>query len=125
AYFRQLEKEKLREILPIQNGVFATGGGAPCFHDNMAWMNQHGVTIYLQASTQLLFDRLKSESDKRPVLGGRSDEELKHFISNKIEERNFYYSQSTWTIQQGDGDAENILKQIMALDLDSSHSIIR
>jgi shikimate kinase len=120
-----LEKEKLREILPIQNGVFATGGGAPCFHDNMAWMNQHGVTIYLQASTQLLFDRLKSESDKRPVLGGRSDEELKHFISNKIEERNFYYSQSTWTIQQGDGDAENILKQIMALDLDSSHSIIR
>jgi shikimate kinase len=125
AHFRQLEKEKLREMLPVQNAVIATGGGAPCFHDNMAWMNQQGITIYLQASTQLLFDRLKSESDKRPVLGGRSDDELKHFISNKIEERNFYYAQCTYTIQQGDGNAENILKQIMALNLHSSPSILR
>jgi shikimate kinase len=109
-------------MLPVQNCVIATGGGAPCFHDNMAWMNQHGITIYLQATTDLLFARLKSESDKRPVLGGRSDEALKQFISNKIEERNVYYLQCAWTIQQGDGDAENILKQIMALPLSQLHS---
>jgi shikimate kinase len=124
-YFRRLERDKLREMLPVQNAVIATGGGAPCFHDNMAWMNQHGITLYLQANTDLLFTRLKSESDKRPVLGGRSDEALKQFISNKIEERNVYYSQCAWTIQQGDGDAENILKQIMALPLSQPHSIVK
>jgi shikimate kinase len=126
AYFRRLEKEKLREMLPVQNAVIATGGGAPCFHDNMAWMNQNGITIYLQASTDLLFGRLKSESEKRPVLGGRSDEALKQFISSKIEERNVYYSQCRWTILQGEGDAENILKQIIALhsSQSQSHSLV-
>ncbi len=115
AYFRRLESEKLREMANKQNCVIATGGGAPCFHDNMAWMNQQGITIYLQSSVDLLFGRLKSESEKRPVLGGRSDKELKSFIAQKIKERDAYYTQSHWIIPQGNGEATTILQQIMDL----------
>jgi shikimate kinase len=46
--------------LKNQNAVIATGGGTPCFHDNMKWMNEHGSSLYLKVSPEILFQRLKS-----------------------------------------------------------------
>ncbi|NJO00695.1 MAG: hypothetical protein HC880_02510 [Bacteroidia bacterium] len=48
AYFRQLEQEALLENLKHPRLVLATGGGAPCFFDNMQRINQAGISLYLR-----------------------------------------------------------------------------
>src|SRR5437773_11285939 len=47
AYFRSKESSLLKSLSQNENAVIATGGGTPCFHDNMKWMNEHGITVYL------------------------------------------------------------------------------
>lgn len=89
--FRQMEAESLRSLTDLPSVVVATGGGSPCFHDNMAWMNENGITVYLQASPVLLAERLHHEKAVRPLLANVPDEGLRNFIEAKISERaNFY-----------------------------------
>jgi shikimate kinase len=75
-------------------GIVATGGGTPCFHGNMDWMNDHGITIWLNSSIAVLAERLKCEKAKRPLIAKINEEELKEFIEKKIEERKPYYSKA-------------------------------
>lgn len=106
TYFRQLESDILRGLGKWENIVIATGGGAACFHNNMDWMNEQGVTIYLKASPKLLLSRLKTETHKRPLLAGRTDADLLDFIENKIAERAQFYEKASLIIEQvGDGEA--------------------
>ena len=86
-YFRQLEANALRELANVDKTVVATGGGVPCFSNNMAWMNGDGVTIFLDVPVDVLAKRLENESATRPLLAGKSTKELKLFIKNKLEER--------------------------------------
>lgn len=92
AAFRQLEASCLRALGQQQRAVVATGGGTPCFHGNMAWMNDHGITVYFFASPALLAARLEAEKDERPLLAGLKPRELAAFIERKLEERDAYYS---------------------------------
>ena len=112
TYFRKVESEILRGFGKWDNIVVATGGGAPCFHDNMDWMNENGITVYLKTSPALLMARLKNEADHRPILGGRTDDDLLHFIEQKLEERNLFYSQATFTIEQ-EGNGEEMVGYIV------------
>lgn len=112
TYFRQIESQILRGFQKWDNMVVATGGGAPCFHNSMDWMNENGITVYLKASPELLLSRLKNESDHRPILGGRTDDDLLHFIEQKLEERNSFYSKATITIEQK-SDGEHIVTDII------------
>src|SRR5215217_1973749 len=59
-FFRERESHYLKSLSERSNVVIATGGGTPCFHDNMKWMNENGITIYLKAKSEILFDRLKN-----------------------------------------------------------------
>lgn len=97
-YFRNLESEMLQQTVQFQNTIIATGGGMPCFFDNMDFMNANGCTIFLNSSIDVLFHRLKSETDKRPLLKGLSDEALRVFISQKLENRLKYYEKASLII---------------------------
>ncbi len=112
TYFRQLESDILRGLGKWDDIVIATGGGAACFHNNMDWMNEHGVTIYLKASPELLLSRLKNETHQRPLLGGRTDKDLLNFIENKIAERAQFYEKASLIIEQ-DSDGEDIVVDII------------
>lgn len=104
-YFRQLESNTLKGLGKWDNIVIATGGGAACFRNNMEWMNEQGLTVYLKATPELLLSRLKNETNHRPILGGRTDDDLLHFIETKVAERAQFYEQATITIEQKtDGD---------------------
>jgi len=92
--FREMERAALHELLKHQNIIIACGGGTPCFFDNMEWMNQHGITIYLEASVNILLERLESERAHRPLLKNMDDIELRQFIENKLIERNPFYNQA-------------------------------
>jgi len=94
AHFRQLERRCLRESGKESRLVVATGGGAPCFFDNMEVMNTAGLTIFLDTPVDILGQRLKPEIAHRPLLAGKSDAELQAFITQKLAERRPFYEQA-------------------------------
>lgn len=98
--FRALEREQLRKFSE-NAAIISTGGGAPCFFDNMEWIRANGYVVYLQMSPKALFDRLsQSKLHKRPILIGKSPEELRLFIEEKLIEREPYYTQAHLIVDQ-------------------------
>ena len=95
--FRRIEREMLREVVAFENVVIATGGGTPCFYDNIDVMNKQGVTIYIKASVGQLVSRLLASKTVRPILKGKSTEELKDFVAIHLAEREAYYTKAKLT----------------------------
>ena len=109
--FRQLERDTLAELSAQDNTVIATGGGAPCFFGNMDVMNRTGSTIYLKVSPEGLAARLKHGRDKRPLLRGKTDEELLEYIRRTLAEREKFYAQASITVDcDGYSDAQIVDK---------------
>jgi len=98
AEFREMERKTLHEIAQFENVVISTGGGTPCFFDNMSLMNELGTTIYLKTSIDELTKRLNIAKEKRPLLQGKNQEELKAFISSNLEKREPFYNQATYIL---------------------------
>ncbi|HPH85780.1 MAG TPA: shikimate kinase [Ferruginibacter sp.] len=94
SYFRLQEAAALRTMIANEHCIIACGGGTPCFDDNMAWMNEHGLTIYLSAGPQFLLDNIMKEKDKRPLLKKVNQSELLFFIEQKLSERQAFYNQA-------------------------------
>ena len=95
AAFRELESEVLKTTPYPDNAIISTGGGLPCFFDNMQWINGHGKSIYIQLAPKILADRLEHEKVTRPVLQNRHGDELIAFIADKLVEREVFYKQAT------------------------------
>lgn len=93
-HFRNLETSELRNLLNNNNFIAATGGGTPCFNDNISWMNENGTPVYLRSSPQNILKRLVSEKQKRPLIKNLQDEELLFYITEKIKEREAYYNRA-------------------------------
>jgi shikimate kinase len=94
AYFREKEAAVLRNTERFKNAIIACGGGAPCFFDNMHWMNKNGVTVFLNESIENIFHHLINDKKQRPLLLSRSHEDLETIIKEKLEERLPFYLQS-------------------------------
>ncbi|MDF2476655.1 MAG: shikimate kinase [Sphingobacterium sp.] len=110
--FRKLEREQLRKFVD-SCAVISTGGGAPCFFDNMDWIKANGYAVYLHMTPKALFDRLsQSKLHKRPILIGKSPEELRAFIEEKLTEREPYYTQAHLTIDQLNTPIETLVTLI-------------
>ena len=94
AYFRRLETEALKSTESISNTVIATGGGAPCSDQNIDWMNQNGITVYLKLLEDKLLKRLKKGQEKRPLITGMNADQLQKFVSENLKARSYYYLQA-------------------------------
>jgi len=93
--FRNLESQLLKSIPVDHAGIISTGGGVPCFHNNMDWMNENGMTIYLKLAPKALLKRLSGkEGAGRPLLQGKNTEEMLDFITLKLEEREVFYNKA-------------------------------
>ena len=92
AYFRKVESAVLKWFEQKKTYVLATGGGAPCFFDNMAWMNKQGITIWLDEPLPVIADRLAPEKAHRPLIAKLSDTELLSFLEKQRVERLPFYS---------------------------------
>ena len=95
--FRELERNMLHEVAEFENVVISTGGGAPCFFDNMEFMNRVGKTVFLDVHPDVLFRRLRIAKQQRPILQGKEDDELKAFIIRALEQRAPFYTQAQYT----------------------------
>lgn len=114
AEFRKTERKALEELSEFTDIVIATGGGAPCFFDNMDLMNKTGKTIYLNIHPKILADRLLKSKTERPLIKGKSREELVAFIDETLNKRNEFYTQAKYQITQPDLDLEDV-KEMLAL----------
>lgn len=97
--FRQLEKEALHQTVHFHKAVIATGGGTPCFFDNMEFINTHGVSVYLRMSSASLAYRLEHAQKQRPLVENYAGEELLNYIEEKLQEREPFYLQSKCIIK--------------------------
>ena len=111
-YFREQERSLRRTFGAKDNFILSTGGGTPCFFDNMDWMNENGITIYLQTAPKILKERLIKEKAHRPLIKDLDDTAIMQFIENNINKRNKFYMQSTVILDTEDVTADTFTKII-------------
>lgn len=92
--FRKIEYNMLHEVAEFENVVISCGGGTPCFFDNMEYLNQQGQVVYLKASPHVLLKHLKMGKTERPLIKGKSEEELNAFICQQLKTREPFYSKA-------------------------------
>ncbi|SJZ95717.1 shikimate kinase [Porphyromonas crevioricanis] len=78
--FRRREKVVIEELSGMTNAVIATGGGLPCFHNNMQLMNDTGITVYLKVTNEILAKRLELCGGTRPSVKGKKGDVLLHHV---------------------------------------------
>lgn len=100
AAFRQAEADALRSLQDEVPAVVATGGGAPCFHNNIDWMNANGTTVFLDPPVAVLVQRLAAGRAHRPLL--HAAEELEAFVEKKLAQRRDDYEKSKIHLQPTD-----------------------
>lgn len=116
-FFRKKEAEFLADLLQTpRDMVLATGGGTPCYGDNLKMMLSHGShVVYLQYSVPELEKRLKLQREERPLISHISDDDLGEFIGKHLLERSPFYTQATTVIKADSKSPEELVKEIKAV----------
>ena len=96
--FRQIEYNMLHEVAEFEDVIISCGGGTPCFFDNMDYLNQQGQVVYLKAEPEVLYKHLQMAKVERPLLKGKSKEELLKFIKEQLEKREPFYTKARYTL---------------------------
>ena len=94
AYFRKIEATVLRSTIEDDNCIVSCGGGTPCFVENMTWMNENGVTVYLKGESVWLLQNMSEEIHHRPLFKNIDQSEILAFIEEKIKERSVFYDKA-------------------------------
>lgn len=92
--FRQLERSILVSLTSRQNIVVSTGGGTPCYFDNMVRMNRCGITVYVKLHPASLAKRIIESDTERPLLTRISNDDLPAYITMHLKERESFYSKA-------------------------------
>lgn len=112
SFFRQLEHDYLLSLRDKRRHIFSTGGGLPCFHQNIEIMNSTGITVYLKVTPEIIVKRISNQRDHRPLLKNfANDIELLNFIEKKMIEREAFYKKAKIIIN-ADADPTAIIKEI-------------
>lgn len=96
--FRDLERRMLHEVAEFENIVLACGGGTPCFYDNMDYMNSVGETFYLKATPDTILQHLALSRGERPLLKGKSPDELRDYVTSQLAGREPFYARARHTV---------------------------
>lgn len=96
--FRDLERKMLHEVAEFENIVLACGGGTPCFFDNMDYMNSVAETVYLRATPDVLQTHLGMGKSIRPLIQGKTPDELREYIQESLVTRTPFYEKARHTI---------------------------
>lgn len=113
--FRELETHYLQEVLQSTEGfVLSTGGGTPCFNDNMDLINQSGVSIYLDISMEEIYRRLSNApKGVRPLFAGLGEGEVILKLKDLLASREPYYLQAKIKLSGEDISTEHLTSALM------------
>lgn len=110
--FRLMEQKALYQLAKHSNIIIATGGGAPCFFDNIDWMNAHGITVFIDEPIEVLVTRLQKEKAHRPLVSNTSDNELYVSLTERLASRIDFYKKAQHTIIGSQATVEDFIKLI-------------
>ncbi len=113
--FRDLERRMLHEVAEFENIVLSCGGGTPCHFDNMDYMNSVAETYYLKATPETLIRHIAISRGERPLLKGKSPDELREFVSAQLAEREPYYEKAQHIVDINVLDSFDKIKDIVSL----------
>lgn len=111
-YFRLQEHQLLQKYVDSTKKLISTGGGAPCFYNNMELINKLGVSIYIKLSPKALVSRLANEKGKRPLINDLSNEELLHFITDSLSKREIFYNQAKIIYNSFTESEQDLIKKL-------------
>ncbi len=111
-HFRRLEADTLHSVSQKDFIVIATGGGAPCHHDNSSVMQEKGFVVFLQVPPKDLASRLQNEMSERPLIRGLRPESLESYIASLLDRRMPFYLRSHLTVD-GTLTPEQVVKEII------------
>ena len=109
SFFRAMESDVLRSLATEADTVISTGGGTPCFGENMDYMLESGLTIYLKMTPAQLKTRLLKSSHERPLIKNIRIEDLQGFIEKKLGEREKWYSRAEIAFDRFNSDISDLL----------------
>ncbi len=113
--FRLREKEVLKKSMNLIKYVVATGGGTPCFFDNMQTINEKAISVYIKVAPDTIFGRLKKQKSTRPLVAKLSDSELKEYVHKTLKERSVFYEQATHIFEVKNENKSQIANKILEL----------
>jgi len=96
--FREMESNALKSFEHLDGFVMATGGGTPCYFNNIEYINKSGISIYIDLDTKSIYNRLINAKNIRPTIKGKKDEELMQFIEETFMQRKAIYEQAKFRI---------------------------
>jgi len=111
AYFRQLEKQALVDVLEENNQVIATGGGVILDDQNLQILREKALLIGLSAEMDVLLARA-GDATKRPLLQGSNRREK---IDDLLRQRAARYAQAHVTIDTSNLTVDQVVKKIMGM----------
>jgi shikimate kinase len=107
-YFRTVESWLLKDFKVGINTVISTGGGTPCYSDNMDYMLKTGLTIYLKMTPEQLKNRLAESNGERPLIKDLDSRRLQSFIEEKLSDREKWYDRSEITVDGNNLDINQL-----------------
>ena len=110
--FRTIEKEFIKSLSNEESYVLSTGGGLPCFNETMKVLKELGTTIYLQRPAKELARRLINSKTERPLIKGKSFEELTAFIDETLTKREKFYLEAEFVAPREVDKPKEILQFI-------------
>ena len=118
--FRLIEKDVLHLLSEShENFVMATGGGTPCYYNNIDYLKRQGTVVWINCSTECLYNRLINEKDKRPLIANIADEDLRSYIIRKYSSRKIFYQQATVILPEEVITIENLVDKIFHANTES------
>ena len=96
--FRQIEHNMLHEVAEFEDIILSCGGGTPCFFDNIDYMNSQAQVVYLRCEPEVLHRHLLMGKVERPLLKGKSPDELIGFIRGQLATREPYYNKAQYQL---------------------------
>ena len=117
SLFRQFEYDLIKSTFELQDVVISTGGGTPCFYDAMNLMKLNGITVYMETSPAGLASRLMNSKRQRPLVAGKSPDELLEFITEKLLQREYWYQQAHLKVDAINPDLVTLIDEINLLGI--------
>ncbi|AEI51709.1 shikimate kinase [Runella slithyformis] len=111
-YFREAEARILRAIRPDSKLIVATGGGVPYFHDNMAYIKENGISVFLDVAPEEIVDRIQRHSSNDRPTYQKQDTQLLENLQQRYRDRFPFYSQADFTLK---GESLNIRQLLNVL----------
>jgi shikimate kinase len=112
-YFRMLEKEVLYLLTESHDSfVMATGGGTPCYFNNIGYMKKSGIVVWINSSMDTIFERLVKEQEKRPLVKDLDADALRAYITKKYSDRKIFYEQATAIVTDDNPNLDVLLATI-------------